>query len=77
MIDASYRLVSDRPALIAAEIALFKLPLARVADMKRGEIYLSFNGRWATWRMGINYVPRLCGYFPDIHSAIFRARRSV
>jgi hypothetical protein len=48
---------------------------ASLPDIKTNEIYISFFGRWAVYRMDRDRIPRLCGHFPDIQSAMFRANR--
>ena len=39
-----------------------------------GEKYISYDGSWKVYKMTKDRVPRLCGRFPILHSAVFRAR---
>jgi hypothetical protein len=69
-------MITDRPAMIKNEVNKRKsLVFAGLSEIKTNEVYISFMGRWSVYRMDKDRIPRLCGHYPDIQSAIFRARR--
>lgn len=42
-----------------------------------GEKYISYDGAWKVYKMTKNRVPRLCGRFKVLHSAVHRARLNI
>jgi hypothetical protein len=70
------KLITDRPAMVADEVRKrSSVIFASLPDIKKDEVYISFLGRWAVYRMDRDRIPRLCGHFPDIQSAMFRVNR--
>lgn len=70
------KVIADRPAMIANEVnRRSSLVFATLPDIKTNEVYMSFNVDWKVYRMDRDRIPRLCGTFTDIQSAMFRANR--
>lgn len=42
-----------------------------------GEKYISYNGSWNVYKMTKGRLPRLCGRFKTLHSAVHRARLRI